>query len=317
MALGPSAKVTLGLMGGVGAVAALNPETILGVRYLEGDPEKIREAADKLELIADAIDRHQQQAHTWAEKVWTENNGRDYAEFQKFWEGKFGLAVFATAYKYRRAAEACRAYADVIEKTNYALKVLCAILIADLIFTTGYQLVTWKIFRAIARKQALLIKNYGETFTIKYLLPYLVYPIADSFAYAAGEVAIPFAINSVAGMEKDLSGNDVLSLDHNVKEYGSHFLSNMAFDGVADATAYGMQKVPGLRMLNQNIPLPNGWQLNTGTIIPRMAGTTMYSVTRDLTYHDNPLPGSETGLTAEEMYQKLLAHGSRGFIPRR
>ncbi|MGP3931111.1 hypothetical protein [Nonomuraea sp. KM88] len=317
MAMGAATKVTLGLMGGVGLAAALNPETILGVRELEGDPVQIRKAADLLDLIADMIDIHQQQAHTWASEIWRENSGPGYTEFRKFWEGKFGLAVFATALKYRRVAQACRAYAEVIELTNYALKVLCWILIADMMFTVGYQLVTWKIFRAILRRKALLAKKYGETFAIKFILPFLAYPLADSFAYAAGEVAIPFAINKAAGLERDLGGNEVTTLDYNVHEYGRHFLRNMAFDHVADATAWGMQKVPGLRMLGKNVPLPNGWQLNTGTIIPRMAGSTSYAVVGDLLNHDNPLPGTETGLTAEEMYQKLLTQGSRGFIPKR
>ncbi|MEO3876044.1 hypothetical protein ABGB18_45370 [Nonomuraea sp. B12E4] len=39
-----------------------------------------------------------------------------------------------------------------------------------------------------------------------------------------------------------------------------------------------MRRVPGLRTLGRDVPLPNGWHLNTGSVVLRVAGTTAYSV---------------------------------------
>jgi hypothetical protein len=36
----------------------------------------------------------------------------------------------------------------------------------------------------------------------------------------------------------------------------------------------------------------------------------------DAQHGDNPLPGTEHGLTEEEMYQKFIIHGTRSLIPR-
>ncbi|MEO3875656.1 hypothetical protein ABGB18_43320 [Nonomuraea sp. B12E4] len=315
MPIGLGTKVALGGMAGAGLAGALAPEVLFGVSYLEGDPDQIREAADVLDAIADEIDLRFRQAHTAAEVVWRKSSGPAVDEFRKFWNEDYGQAVLAISLKHRNAANACRAYADVIEKINHALRVLCWIMTVDMMFTIGYQVLTWKLFQAIMKRQAILLRLTANRFVIL-LLPTFSYWVADSVAYASGEVLLPLGLNYLGGIRTDLSGNDVRSVDHNLTTFRENFVANMAFDGVADGGAALMAKVPGLRTVGTHIPLPNGMTLNNGSFVPRLAGSTAYSMALDAQHGDNPLPGSEHGLTAEEMYQKFIIHGTRSFIPR-
>ncbi|RVX44751.1 hypothetical protein EDD27_7498 [Nonomuraea polychroma] len=302
-------------MAGAGLAGALAPEFLFGISYLEGDPDRIREAADVLDEIADAIDQHFQEANAAAQVVWQKSSDEAVDEFKTFWNDEYGPAVLAVSLKYRDAANACRAYADVIEKVNHALKVLCWIMTVDMMFTIGYQVLTWKLFQAIMKRQAILLKVTARRFVIL-LLPTFSYWVADSVAYATGEVVLPLGLNYAGGIKTDLSGSDVRSVDYNLTTFREHFVANMAFDAVADGGTALMGKVPGLRTVAVNIPLPNGMALNTGNFIPRMAASTTYSMVLDAQHGDNPLPGSEHGLTEEEMYQKFLIHGTRSLIPR-
>ncbi|MGW3351765.1 hypothetical protein ACWDA3_51465 [Nonomuraea rubra] len=315
MPLGLATKVALGGMAGAGLAGALAPEFLFGVSFLEGDPDRIRAAADILDEIADAIDVHFREANTAAEAVWQKSSDAAMDNFKGFWNDEYGPAVLAVSLKHRNAANACRAYAEVIEKVNHALKVLCWIMTVDMMFTIGYQVLTWKLFQAIMKRQALLLKVTARRFVIL-LLPTFSYWVADSAAYATGQVVLPLGLNLLGGIKTDLSGNDVRSAGHNLTTFREHFVANMVFDGVADGGAALMAKLPGLRTVATDLPLPNGATLNTGSVVPRMAASTTYSMAMDAQHGDNPLPGSEHGLTEEEMYQKFLIHGTRSLIPR-
>ncbi|TMR12895.1 hypothetical protein ETD86_31645 [Nonomuraea turkmeniaca] len=315
MPVGLASKVALGGMAGAGLAGALAPEFLFGVSYLEGDPDRIREAADVLDEIADAIDERFQEENAAAEVVWQKSSGDAVDAFKAFWNDEYGPAILMVSLKHRDAANACRAYADVIEKVNHALRVLCWIMTVDMMFTIGYQVLTWKLFQAIMTRRAILLKLTGKRYVIR-LLPLFSYWVADSAAYATGEVVLPMALNYAGGIKTDLAGNDVRSVGYNLTTFREHFVANMVFDGVADGGMALMAKVPGLRTLATNITLPNGTVLNTGSAIPRMAASTTYSMALDAQHGDNPLPGSENGLTKEEMYQKFLIHGTRSFIPR-
>jgi hypothetical protein len=313
--IGLATKVALGGMAGAGAAGILAPEFLFGISYLEGDPQKISEAADILDEIADAIDKQFRAASEEAAKVWSANGGPAVEEFTRFWNEDFGPAVMAVSLKYRRAANACRAYADVIEKVNHALRVLCYILTVDMMYTIGYQVVTWKLFQAIMKRQALLLMFTAKRF-VTMLLPAFAYWVADSALYASGEVLLPLGINKLGGIKTDMSGNEVQSLDHNLRTFRENFVANMVFDGVVDGGAALMAKVPGLRAVATNVELPNGVTLNTGNFLPRLTASTAYSMTLDVQHGDNPLPGTEHGLTKEDMYQKFIVHGTRSLIPR-
>jgi hypothetical protein len=315
MPIGLATKVALGGMAGAGLAGALAPETLFGISYLEGDPDQIRKAADVLDDIADAIDLHFRQANTAAQVVWKTSSDEAVDAFKTFWNDEYGPAVFAVSLKHRNAANACRTYADVVEKINYALKVLCWIMTVDMMFTIGYQVATWKLYQAIMKKKAVLLTSTANRF-VTLLLPAFTYWVADSVTYAIGEVALPLGLNYLGGIKTDASGDDVRSVDHNLTAFREHFVANMAFDSVADGGVALMAKVPGLRTVSTNIPLPNGMALNTGSFIPRLAASTTYSMTMDAQHGDNPLPGSENGLTKEQMYQKFLIHGTRSLIPR-
>ncbi|MEW9554439.1 hypothetical protein [Nonomuraea sp. NPDC050783] len=315
MPVGLGGKVALGGMAGVGAAGVLAPEFLFGVSYLEGDPERIREAADVLDELADAIDARFREANAAAANVWQKSPDPATEAFRKFWSEQYGPAVLAVSLKHRRAADACRAYADVIEKVNHALRVLCWIMTVDMMFTVGYQVLTWKLLQQIMKRQALLVRATAHRL-VRLLLPLFAYYVADSAAYAAGEVALPLAINHLGGIRTDASGNDVRSAGYNLTAFREHFVANMAFDAVADGGAALMVKVPGLRAVATHVPLPNGMALNTGGFVPRLTASTTYSMVLDAQHGDNPLPGAEHGLTEEEMYQKFLIHGTRSLIPR-
>ncbi|GAA4521694.1 MULTISPECIES: hypothetical protein [Nonomuraea] len=315
MPVGLATKVALGGMAGAGVAGALAPEVLFGISYLEGDPERIRQAADVLDDIADAIDLRFREANTAAETVWKKSSDEAVDAFKKFWQEEYGPAVLAVSLKHRNAANACRAYADVVEKVNHALHVLCWILTVDMMYTIGYQVFTWKLLQAIMKRQAILLRLGAHRF-VTLLLPTFSYWVADSVSYATGEVALPLALNYAGGIKTDLSGNDVRSLGHNLTAFREHFVANMTFNGVLDGTAALMAKVPGLRAVTANLTLPNGTTLNTGNFVPRLAGSTAYSMSLDAQRGDNPLPGTEHGLTEEEMYQKFIVHGTRSLIPR-
>ncbi|MFG1619434.1 hypothetical protein ACGFI3_42340 [Nonomuraea wenchangensis] len=315
MALGLGAKVALTGMAGAGLAGALAPEVLFGISYMDGDPKKIRELADTLDDIADKIDKDFREANASAEKVWKTSKDPAVDEFKDFWTNQFGPAVLAVSLKHRNVANACRAYADTIEKVNHALHVLCWILTVDMMYTIGYQVVTWKILQAIMKRKALVLKFTANRFVVM-LLPLFAYMLADSAAYATGEVVLPLGLNYLGGVKKDLSGNDVRSADYNFDALREHFVANMAFDTVAEGSTALMAKVPGLRNIATHVKLPNGTELNTGSFLPRMASSVTYSMTMDAQHGDNPLPGTEHGLTKEEMYQKFLIHGTRSLIAR-
>ncbi|QYC38403.1 hypothetical protein Nocox_03875 [Nonomuraea coxensis DSM 45129] len=315
MVLGLGAKVALTGMAGAGAAGVLAPEILFGISYLDGDPQKIRELADTLDDIADKIDKNYREVNASAEKVWKTSKDPAVDEFKEFWTKQYGPAVAAVSIKHRNAANACRAYADTIEKVNHALHVLCWILTVDMMFTIGYQVVTWKILQAIMRRKALALKVSANRFVVM-LLPLFAYMLADSAAYATGEVVLPLGLNHLGGVKKDLSGDDVRSAGYNLNAFREHFVANMAFDTVAEGGTALMSKVPGLRNIGTHIKLPNGTELNTGSFLPRMASSVTYSMTMDAQHGDNPLPGAENGLTKEEMYQKFLIHGTRSLVPR-
>ncbi|MEU6716116.1 hypothetical protein ABZ897_32010 [Nonomuraea sp. NPDC046802] len=315
MPFGLATKVAVGGMAGVGAAGILAPEFLFGISYLEGDPDKIRQAADVLDDIADAIDTHFRHANTAAEVVWKKSSAPSVDEFKKFWTTQYGPAVLAVSLKHRETANACRAYADVVENVNQALRVLCWIMTVDMMFTVGYQVLTWKLFQAIMKRKALLLKFTAQKYVIA-VLPLLTYYVADSASYATGQVLLPLGLNYLGGIKSDISGNEVRSLDHNLKAFREHFVANMVFDGVADGGAALMAKVPGLRSIATDIKLPNGTTLNTASLGPRMVASTSYSMALDAQHGDNPLPGTEQGLTKEEMYQKFIIHGTRSLIPR-
>ncbi|WP_326641719.1 hypothetical protein OIE67_17905 [Nonomuraea fuscirosea] len=315
MPIGLAGKVALGGMAGAGAAGLLAPEFLFGVSYLEGDPDKIREAAEVLDEIADAVDSHFREANTAAAVVWTKSSGPAVEEFAKFWTKRYGPAVLAVSLKHRRAANACRAYADVIEKINHALRVLCWIMTVDMMYTIGYQVFTWKLFQAIMKRQALLLRFTARRY-VTMLLPLFTYYVADSAAYATGEVLLPLGLNVAGGIKTDQQGNDVRSVGHNLTVFRENFVANMVFDGVIDGSGALMAKVPGLRTVATNLTLPNGTTLNTGNFLPRLTASTAYSMTLDAQHGDNPLPGTEHGLTEQDMYQKFIVHGSRSLIPR-
>jgi len=233
VSIGLASKVVLGGMAGAGAAGMLAPEFLFGVSFLSGDPEKINKAADILDEIADAVDKQFQDAHKEAAKVWQGNEGPGTEAFKKFWNEEFGPAVMAVSLKYRSVAGACRAYADVIEKINHALEVLCTILTVDMMYTIGYQVFTWKLFQAIMKRQALLLTFTAKRF-VTMLLPTFAYWVADSALYASGEVLLPYAANKLGGIKTDMSGNEVQSLDHNLKTFRENFVANMVFDSVVD-----------------------------------------------------------------------------------
>ncbi|GAA1698933.1 hypothetical protein GCM10009733_111690 [Nonomuraea maheshkhaliensis] len=315
MPIGLAGKVALGGMAGAGAAGLLAPEFLFGISYLEGDPDKIREAADVLDEIADAVDKHFREANTAAEIVWTKSSGPAVEEFKKFWTQRYGPAVLAVSVKHRRAANACRAYADVIEKINHALRILCWIMTVDMMYTIGYQVFTWKLLQAIMKRQALLLRFTANRY-VTMLLPMLTYYVADSAAYATGEVLLSLGLNGAGGIKTDLQGNEVRSVEHNLKVFRENFVANVVFDGVIDGSAALMTKVPGLRTIATNVTLPNGTVLNTGNALPRLTASTAYSMTLDVQHGDNPLPGTEHGLTEQDMYQKFIVHGTRSLIPR-
>ncbi|WP_440069151.1 hypothetical protein [Streptosporangium sp. OZ121] len=95
------------------------------------------------------------------------------------------------------------------------------------------------------------------------------YP-GDSLGYAGGgggggQQALQWSIFELAGVKKDLTGNDVTGAGENFKQFGRGFAGNMAFNGAYDLTKIGPwgKAFPGDA---------------AGNLMSRLVGSGMYTV---------------------------------------
>ncbi|MGS2640762.1 WXG100-like domain-containing protein [Streptosporangium sp. LJ11] len=308
-----------GPLGAVGAFAKANPvktamgagsiggaafvTSMLGVAWPEGDPDKLRSAADIWEGLAETIERAGADANGVAEQVWKNNGGAAVQEFEKLWTGKIRPYPDEVAKFCRAIAKACRDYAQSVEITQYVLIVLAIQAWVNMVYTVAWAWATAGIGAAVQKqimdrflKGRAILQMKIFKISVEKIIYNSFYYLGDSLAYAGGQQALQWSIFELAGVKKDLTGNDVTGAGENFKQFGRGFASNMAFNGAYDLTKIGPwgKAFPGDA---------------AGNLMSRLVGSGMYTVA------DNTLQGDPALPTWEQWISKIIVHGSRTAKP--
>lgn len=287
-----------GSIGAAGFVTAM-----LGVSWPDGDPDKLRDAADIWDGLADTIDRTGADANGLAEQVWKNNGGPAVQEFRKLWTDTFRPYPGDVAKYCRAIASACRDYARAVEITQYVLIVLAIQAWVNMVYTVAWAWATAGVGAAVQKQimdrffkgRAILQKQLFKL-SVEKIIYNSFYYLGDSVLYAGGQQVIQWSIFELSGVKKDLTGNDVTGAGENAKQFGRGFAANMAFNGVYDLTKLG----PWGRAFPPNA---------VGNLMSRLAGSGTYTVT------DNTLQGNPDLPTWEQWISKLIVHGSRTARP--
>ncbi|WP_329085305.1 MULTISPECIES: WXG100-like domain-containing protein [unclassified Streptosporangium] len=285
---------------GIGAIgSAAMVTTMLGVSWPEGDPDRLRDAADTLDGLAVAIERAGGDADDAATRARKFNSGPSMEEFAKVWESKLRPYPRDIAAHCRAVAVMCREYAQAVETTRYVLKVLAVQAFLNMLFTVAWGWGTVGVASAV-QKQLIEKVFRGRAILQKKLFSLAVekitygsaYYLADSVGYAGIQQAIQWSVFEVTGVQKDLNGTEVTSLGENTEQFGRNFVANVAFDGTAD-----LAKAAGLPANR------------AGGLLARLLASGVYTTT------DNALQGDFTGPTVEQWLSKLVVHGARTTRP--
>ncbi|MFF3439933.1 hypothetical protein [Streptosporangium sp. NPDC002721] len=322
-------------IGSLGSAAFVT--SMLGVSWPEGDPDKLRAAADIWDGLADTVERTGNDANGVAEQVWKNNGGAAVGEFRTLWTGTFRPYPGEVAKFCRAIAQACRDYAHAVEVTRYVLIVLAIQAWANMVFTVAWGWGTAYVGAAVQKqimdrffKGRAILQMKLFKISVEKIIYNSFYYLGDSLGYAGGQQAIQWFIFDRAGVEKDLTGNDVTGAGENFKQFARGFASNIAFNGAYDLTKINSvskslddlrvgfngaldptrinsvsKPLDDLRALLQ-IPAPNQAVSN---LLSRLVGSTMYTVA------DNTLQGDPGLPSMEQMLAKILVHGSRTLKP--
>ncbi|MCG5220527.1 WXG100-like domain-containing protein [Streptosporangium soli] len=292
-------------MVGGGTAAGTFVTAMLAVQWPEGDPDKLRRAADIWDGLAQKIDQSLVGADGAASRVWTKNAGPGVEAFRKMWTGTFAPYPGTVSAHCRRVAEACRTYAETIETIRHVLIVLAIQAWVNIMFTIAWGWATAGISAAVQKqimdrffKQRAWVAKRIFRMQVEKILQKSFYYTLDSIGYAGGQQILQWGVYSASGVRRDLTGNDVTGTGENSVQFLRGFAANMAFDGVWDLTKLG----PAGRLFPVN---------RFGDFLSRMAGSTTYTVVDNLQQGmaGDPLP------TWEQMISKLIAHGSRTTRP--
>ncbi|MGC5011027.1 hypothetical protein ACLQ2R_09720 [Streptosporangium sp. DT93] len=277
--------------------------SMLGVQWPEGDPDKLREAADVWDRLAEAVERAGADTNGIAEQVWKNNGGAAISEFNRMWTGKFRSHPGEVATFCRAIATACRDYAKAIEITRQVLIVLAIQMWVNMVYTVAWAWATAGIGAAVQKqimekllKGRAILQMKLFKMSVEKIIYNAFYYLGDSIAYAGGQQVIQWSIFELSGVKKDLNGNSVTSMGENAEQFGRGFASNMAFNGVYDLTKIG----PWGRAFPPNA---------LGNLFSRLAGSGSYTVM------DNTLQGDPGLPSFEQWVSKLIVHGSRTAKP--
>ncbi len=284
----------IGTLGGAGLVTSL-----LAVSWPEGDPDRLRKAADIWDHLAEAIERTRKDANDAVGQVLKSNSGPAVDEFRNMWTGRFAAYPGDVATYCRAVAKACREYAKAVEITRYVLVVLAIQMFVNILFTVAWgwgtagvgSLVQKAVIEKAFKGRAILQKKLFKL-SVEKIIYNSFYYLGDSVAYAGGQQIIQWSIFELAGVRKDLGGNEVTTLGVNAEQFGRGFAANMAFNGVYDLTKVA------------RVPVSP-----TGNLLSRLAGSGMYTVT------DNALQGDMSAPTLEQWIAKIIVHGARTAKP--
>ncbi|MEU8384509.1 hypothetical protein [Streptosporangium sp. NPDC048865] len=287
--------------GSIGGAAFVT--SMLGVNWPEGDPDKLRSAADIWDGLAEAIERTGADANGVAEQVWKNNGGAAVKEFNTLWTGKFRPYPGEVAKFCRAIAQACRDYAKAVEITRYVLIVLAVQAWVNMVFTVAWGWATAGIGAAVQKqimdrffKGRAILQMKLFKISVEKIIYNSFYYLGDSLGYAGGQQVLQWSIFEAAGIKKDLTGNDVTGAGENFKQFARGFASNVAFNG-----AYDLSKIGPWKGVFPN----DAW----GNLLSRLVGSGTYTVA------DNTLQGDPALPTGDQWISKIIVHGSRAAKP--
>jgi hypothetical protein len=291
---------------------------MLAVEWPEGDPGKLRQAAEILDELAKKIDAAHVAADDAAVRVWLHNSGPGVDAFKKMWQGTpsrstrpdlappqgfSGYPPQVAAYC-RRVAQACRAYAGCLDTIRHVLIVLAVQAWVNMLFTSMYgwgtagvagmvqKQIMERFFTRLAQSQLKIFRVSVEKIVFS-----CFYYALDSVAYAGIQQAMQVGIFAATGVRKDPNGTDVLSLHTNAIQFTQAFVANAAFDAVWD-----------LSKTLKYAPSNSRW----GDFLSRLSGSAVYGIVdnfeKDPT--SNPVPTDW-----QNWATRLLIHGVRAVKP--
>ncbi|GAB2445052.1 WXG100-like domain-containing protein [Streptosporangium sandarakinum] len=315
MRLGRPALYPLGLTGMAGLVAH-----DLYEHWPEGDPEGARAAAAVWRSLGERVRGAARTLDPVAARMWHDHPGQGSTAFRRFWQGGL-LAVAALPAGGRDegvrlsfeeyagtvvahcelTAEACEGYAEAVEATRHALKVLAATSMAQLAFAgswpwlggPGTAAVKWAAERLYRRIRARLIGQLLERHVAQIVREKAATYVAGSAFFALGDTALSIGTKAAFG---DGPG----SFEDNAVATMKDFASCLVFFGVWDLTKVG----PLSRVFRNN---------DLGDFASYYVGSTSYTVTYNALSGET---GTDLAPTPEQLAGKLfIGTAQRGKAP--
>ncbi|MDH2425941.1 hypothetical protein [Sphaerisporangium sp. TRM90804] len=283
--------------GGAGIAGFIS--TMLLVQWPEGDPDGARQAAAVWRSLAQKIDANSVTTGALAEKVWKDHPSQGSEAFRSLWRGGGSAAapggVSAAAPLLsdhcRRMAAACEEYAEALDTTRRALKVMAATSYLQLMFAASWPwvgarstaLTKWLIDRLHKKLQAQILLKLLQTTVMKIVTEKLAGYTVGSAVFALGDETI--ALGARAAFGEDLG-----SVSGNVTATLKDFAACLVFFGVWDLTKVG----PMRKVFRDN---------DAGDFASFYVGSNAYTVTHNL---ENGKSGTEVLPTPSQLISKLF-----------
>ncbi|GAA3812139.1 hypothetical protein GCM10022226_36000 [Sphaerisporangium flaviroseum] len=265
----------------------------------EGDPAGAREAAAVWRSLGARIDANTTVTGKVAERVWREHPSQGAEAFHRYWTagGSGGPPGGVIAYPpqvaahCRRVAEACEGYADAVEATRHALRVLAVTSYLQLMFAGSWPwigartaaLSKWLVDRLYKKVQAQVLLKLLENTVMKLVVTKFIGYTVGSATFALGDEAL-------AAGTKVAFGDDPGSVSENALATLKDFAACMVFFGVWDLTKLG----PMAKVFRNN---------DAGDFASFYVGSTAYTVAYNA---ENGKTGSDMLPTMSQLMGKLL-----------
>ncbi|MFC4529507.1 hypothetical protein [Sphaerisporangium dianthi] len=283
--------------GGAG-IAGFVASMIL-VQWPDGDPGGARDAAKVWRSFAGKIEANTTVTGHLAQRVWTEHPSQGSEAFHAFWStagsagapgGVSAVPPALSAYC-RRMAEACDGYAEALDKTRDALRVMALTSYAQLMLAASWPwigaqtaaLSRWLVDRLYKKIQAQVLLKLLETALARLVVEKLAGYTVGSAVFALGDEAL--ALGAKAAFGQDLG-----SFSENATTTLKDFAACLAFFGVWDLTKLG----PMRKVFRDN---------DAGDFASFYVGSNAYTVVYNM---ENGKSGTEVLPTPSQLIAKLL-----------
>ncbi|NUW30346.1 hypothetical protein HTZ77_02740 [Nonomuraea sp. SMC257] len=288
---------------------------MLSVTYPDGDPAKAREAARLLRQLATRVDVSLEEVQEIASRVWRPpSHGAGIEAFEKYFNEKVAPYPPHVSAYIRGLADAIDDYAEMLERTQHALKTMAMIQWFELLMFFCWPAIDKKVQTLInwamrKRQAGLLLRMFEHAVGKRF-----IYAVGGSLAYTALDEALVDGIKLARGEDMGSWGDHGMYMLNN-------FASAMVFYHVDPANFRWVRKLlpqgmKQMKLLPENQAARNAVVFLTGSSI---FTTTSNVISRPGDVVDDPLSLLPTW---NQMLAKLgVAAGQdqfrrwRGFYP--